>query len=251
MKLLDTIEGAMETVIEGLFRRGSRGSIQPVEIGRNLIRVMESQKRVSIARTYAPNCYDIYLHPDQWIVFRSMKNTLSKELKGFLEEKAEKEQLSFIGDLSIRFVEDTTLDVASIRVSAEYLEDNEDPTSVMPNSQPKTGASSHTMIYLGDSEMEQTPALDVQDTNGEVRVVPIHSDFSIGRTIQCSLTLNDHNVSRIHAWIHKRDKDWIISDNNSTNGTFVNGDQIKEHSLKLGDRVQIGTTIMIFEDQSL
>lgn len=44
MSILDRIENLMETVIEGLFRKSNKGRLQPVEIGKRLIKTMESQK---------------------------------------------------------------------------------------------------------------------------------------------------------------------------------------------------------------
>ena len=48
-------------------------------------------------------------------------------------------------------------------------------------------------------------------------------------------------VSGSHGSIQKSGSDWIIVDNNSTNGTFINDRRIQRESLKKGDRVRIAT----------
>lgn len=66
--------------------------------------------------------------------------------------------------------------------------------------------------------------------------------ITIGRSADADLCLDDTNVSRIHATIYReRDKIWII-DENSTNGTFVNGIKVPPEGkpLKHGDRIRIG-----------
>jgi hypothetical protein len=51
-------------------------------------------------------------------------------------------------------------------------------------------------------------------------------------------------VSRKHAQITIEEDQVTIEDLGSTNGTFVNGERISTSSIKLGDRVLIGTSIM-------
>ena len=48
-------------------------------------------------------------------------------------------------------------------------------------------------------------------------------------------------VSGSHGSIQKSGNDWIIVDNNSTNGTFINDRRIQRENLKKGDRVRIAT----------
>ncbi len=56
----------------------------------------------------------------------------------------------------------------------------------------------------------------------------------------------DQSISRLHASIlHDEGALWIV-DNGSTNGTLVNGNPIKRHALKAGDRIEIGGTELAF-----
>ncbi len=68
----------------------------------------------------------------------------------------------------------------------------------------------------------------------------------IGRDASSDIQLLDSEVSRVHAAIEGRTEGCQLVDLESSNGTFVNGQQIKEVLLRTGDRVQIGRTLMIF-----
>jgi len=65
-------------------------------------------------------------------------------------------------------------------------------------------------------------------------------ELIIGRDDDCGLTLNDHSISNHHAKIITLFNATYIEDMGSTNGTFVNGKQVKEHILRDGDVVTVG-----------
>jgi C4-dicarboxylate-specific signal transduction histidine kinase len=58
--------------------------------------------------------------------------------------------------------------------------------------------------------------------------------------------LHDTEVSRHHAEIRRVEGVCVISDLNSSNGTFVNGERIKQHRLASGDQLQLGGTLMLY-----
>ena len=62
----------------------------------------------------------------------------------------------------------------------------------------------------------------------------------IGRLANKEVILDDITVSRNHAFISVDDETVIISDENSTNGIFVNGELTDESVLMSGYRIQIG-----------
>ncbi len=62
----------------------------------------------------------------------------------------------------------------------------------------------------------------------------------IGRLANKEIILDDITVSRNHAFISVDDETVIISDQNSTNGIFVNGELTDESVLMSGYRIQIG-----------
>lgn len=68
----------------------------------------------------------------------------------------------------------------------------------------------------------------------------------LGRDSSSSIQLHDTEVSRHHAEIRRVENDYAISDLGSSNGTFVNGQRVRQHSLESGDQVQVGSTLMLY-----
>ncbi len=66
---------------------------------------------------------------------------------------------------------------------------------------------------------------------------------SIGRGSENTIVLESDSVSRRHARVEKRQNQWWACDLNSTNGTYVNHQQVKESVLVNGDLVKVGDTI--------
>ena len=75
----------------------------------------------------------------------------------------------------------------------------------------------------------------------------IKATLSLGRAESNTVTLKDAKVSRQHAQIQKQGEQYVLVDLNSANGTYVNGERIEEHVLSNGDEIQIGDTILQFQ----
>jgi len=63
--------------------------------------------------------------------------------------------------------------------------------------------------------------------------------FIIGRNATCNLTVESGRVSREHAEVVRHGSGYLIRDLHSTNGVYINGEQIEEHVLVDGDTVSI------------
>jgi hypothetical protein len=69
---------------------------------------------------------------------------------------------------------------------------------------------------------------------------------SIGRSTESSIFLDDVTVSRSHAQIQKEEKSFVLIDNSSLNGTYLNNISIEKNVLKSGDEIQIGKFHFVF-----
>jgi two-component system cell cycle response regulator len=74
---------------------------------------------------------------------------------------------------------------------------------------------------------------------------PIESDAFIGRSVEAHIRFADDGVSRKHALISTAGAEVRIEDLGSANGTLVNGQRVKNAILKDGDKIQIGSTIVL------
>ena len=76
--------------------------------------------------------------------------------------------------------------------------------------------------------------------------------LTIGREPGLDVWLNDPGVSRRHASAAPSDRGGIvITDLNSTAGSFVNGHRFDTHELTIGDRLQIGPFCFQFDGHAL
>ena len=71
---------------------------------------------------------------------------------------------------------------------------------------------------------------------------------NIGRADYNDLVVPDESVSTTHAKLQRREGVWVLVDLDSTNGTFVDGDQVRgETPLAPGANVRFGDVSMVFE----
>ena len=249
MGIIEKFERLIGTLIEGFFRRKIPKKIQPIEIGRALVASLEKNKQVSMARTYAPNHYVIYLNGEDLAHIRCVAATLTDELKGVLRDKAERDKLSFVGDLELEFREDGSLTMGAPRIVSSF---HEEEVSLMEE---KSYTDLDTRIFHITSPKKlnnKAPAetrLVVQSDGTSNRVIQMMDGLTVGRGPSCHLRLQDGNVSRVHARFYRQKGAWIIRDNHSTNGTFVNEEPVTRSVLRHGDKIQVGTTILIFKER--
>ena len=68
--------------------------------------------------------------------------------------------------------------------------------------------------------------------------------FVLGREPECEISIPSTGISKKHAQINVKDSQLVIEDLNSSNGTFIEGKQIKKEVLKHGDRVVLSDVIV-------
>jgi pSer/pThr/pTyr-binding forkhead associated (FHA) protein len=87
--------------------------------------------------------------------------------------------------------------------------------------------------------------LQIQNPNGNQEIL-LEKELSIGRTNLARLILEDAGLSRLNSTFELHNDEVWVYDENSTNGTFVNGEQVKEKRLQDGDEVKIGNETRIY-----
>jgi pSer/pThr/pTyr-binding forkhead associated (FHA) protein len=63
---------------------------------------------------------------------------------------------------------------------------------------------------------------------------------------ECGIFLDDVTVSRKHAELVQREGRWLVEDQGSLNGTFVNRKRVESAELDDGDELQIGKYRLTF-----
>jgi pSer/pThr/pTyr-binding forkhead associated (FHA) protein len=78
-------------------------------------------------------------------------------------------------------------------------------------------------------------------------IIPIQGNFYIGRGSENQFRLSDTRISRQHVCFKYAQGAWFIQDQNSKDGTFVNGQKVPATRLNPGDQIRIGDTEFIFQ----
>lgn len=78
-------------------------------------------------------------------------------------------------------------------------------------------------------------------------------EMVIGRDLECTVSVQDSKISRMHAKLNRLPSDdpkappkFVLTDLGSTNGSFVNGQKISQIELRHRDRIGIGSLVFGF-----
>jgi HD-GYP domain-containing protein (c-di-GMP phosphodiesterase class II) len=74
--------------------------------------------------------------------------------------------------------------------------------------------------------------------------------YSLGRSTNAEIPIEDQNVSRVHCRFEFRDGEWFVFDLDSSNGTYVNGERVRSRRLLIGDQVRLGACLLEFGEPS-
>jgi len=91
------------------------------------------------------------------------------------------------------------------------------------------------------------PRLILMFNKQVIREYPFLKDsITVGRAEDNTVVIDNLAVSSYHARIDRAGTDFILTDLQSTNGTFINENRVVTHKLAHGDNVSIGKHILLF-----
>jgi len=95
------------------------------------------------------------------------------------------------------------------------------------------------------------PNLFIYPKKDESFIFPLKQNkISIGRSADNDIAILDPYSSGRHSLIYPKDNHYVVRDNNSKNGTFLNGNKIQiETILNKGDEVLVGSTRIVFDQE--
>ncbi len=96
-------------------------------------------------------------------------------------------------------------------------------------------------------QLEIFPHLTVVKGKHVGQKYPLIGDRVVLGRRRGDLTIPDPEVSSTHCEIAKGGDSFFVRDLGSTNGTYVNGQVIREQKLRPGDQIGIGRTLLAFE----
>jgi hypothetical protein len=263
---LQSVEQALERMVENVFSRSSRTTLRPVELGRRLLRDIDDHRSVDVnGRRIVPNAFTFYLSPADHAGFKDIDTALRHELIEAAREYARDEGYHFVGPVSIAFEVDNNLKPGRFGIFSHLREAPLAAPVVpapvpapAPDAAPAPAAVAQATVaplapaVPAATEMPLpgftiTPAIDeapvpaaaaapvtpVQHSAPATIVLPSGQRLAvtahaitIGRLPECTIVLNDPNTSRRHAEIRRGLQGTTVVDLGSTNGTKVNGQRI-------------------------
>ena len=266
MNVLKSAERKLEGLVEGLLGRAFKASVQPVELAHKLAKEMGDHKTLSVSSVYVPNEYEIYLGKDDFEKLSSLGDALKTELANYLTAFARREGWTMVAAPRIELMADDDLrtgefGIATRTVSVEagagaevYAPASPAPAAAVaapapivprgPAVTPAAGASpAQTVLYERSAAVAaryglRGPGVDLELANAV---------SLIGRSRRCDVVLTDPNVSRQHAELRLTGSQVVLRDLGSTNGTRVNRRAVTQIVLQPGDRIEVGTTELVFE----
>lgn len=254
MGVARSIEQRLEGLVEGFFTKVFRSGLQPVEVGRRILREMAEGKTVSVNRVYAPNEFRVLMGPDDHSRFASMEAALVREFSELVIDQAKQNRWNLMGLPRISFTNVEGMGKGEFRVEASLSADADVPGPRVQTREPSAPDGSDTNAVSSDTAARMGLAhagaeLVVLDESGKPkeRISITRTPVVIGRLSTNDVVLADSNVSRRHAELRKDGDRWVVVDLGSTNGTVVNGKLAREHELDDGDRLSFGTSELLFK----
>ncbi|HET6687927.1 MAG TPA: DUF3662 and FHA domain-containing protein [Rubrobacter sp.] len=260
MGFLKHIEKRMESLVEGVFGRAFRRQIHPVEIAKGLTKQMDEGRMVSISRTYAPNDFTVHLSKEDTESIRAYQASLKDELIQYASTHAENKNYHLMTPPRIRFEIEDTLRFGEFGVTAKLTGGDGPREKGAPQD-----TSGQTRIFRTEEsaggEMDQgtaTISADEARRHGLAReIVEVvlgdekhqldgRGPWSVGRSQENDIVINDPNVSRRHARISRADSGFVVEDLGSTNGTMLDGAPIDRERIEGGDELTFGQSTARF-----
>ena len=255
MEFLGRIEIFLERLL-GRFAGSSRQrSVQPVEIGRHLVKIMLADRRVSTVDVYVPNQYRVYLSEKDWEKLEPLRRTITDDIRAYLSNRASRQGVKFAAPVQIEFEIEHGMQAGTLRGEALFKETVAEPCKTQgwggcSPSNSTNGTQVYTLPEVAESDsrasggLAELVVLDGPDRGGKwaLGTKPV----LLGRGLDQDVQLRDPGVSRHHAVIRLVQGRYWIEDSDSKNGIGVNSSLIKETVLADGDVIQVGNNRLQF-----
>lgn len=241
MSALSRFEQFMESLVEDSVARLFRSPVQPAEIAKRLERAMESHQTISVRRVIVPNVYRVFLNPRDFAAFQPIRTEVEREMATYLSELAGERNFTMLEHPRVEMAADPSVPSRTIQVVAETVEPN------------ATGSGS-TQVMSATAQIQSSPqivrrAVLLLDTPGGPHPIPLESTLlTVGRGLNNDIILEDTRVSRHHAQLRYKARRFWVTDLNSTNGTYINGERISEADLRNGDVLSLGGLELTFRE---
>lgn len=247
------IEDRMQSFVEGTFGKAFRRHVHPIEIAKALTRQMDEGRMISISRTYAPNDFTIHLSDEDAEGMEAYQESLKEELVQYVSTHGEEKQYHLVGPVQVGFTTEEGLKFGEFGVTARLAgggeqrergapSDTSGNTRIFRSEESTSDQPGSTEAISGEEAEEAGLAREVVElvVNGDAYPLQGSGPWSVGRSREGDIVVEDPNVSRKHARILREESGFVIEDAGSTNGTFLNSAPIERERIEDGDEITFG-----------
>jgi hypothetical protein len=209
------IEETCAAFIERAFANMFPSDLEPAQIARTLVAVMEPHTPQNESPLVAPSLYTVYVNPRDYERLSPHRAYLEQEWSALLRDVAAR--------VGIRFMTAFGAPAVTLRKDENVL-----PGAIDVDIPERTLINAYLLRVVKG----MPPGAEFR-VNGTAR---------LGRSRDNDIFIVDPSVSRHHAVLEMRDGKLVVRDTGSTNGTFVNGERVQLRTLQPGDVVAFGKT---------
>jgi hypothetical protein len=238
MSLLKKLEEKLENIFEKAFTRALRKKIEPLELASELERKIEETAVTDVKVPYAANAYTILVSRSDYLLLKPYLQEIQLELEDFVNRKADEIGVVLLGKSEVRFKIDSSIKPGETKIVPQVKKDE---FGGKADSVSLEGTKIIPVVEAREFGL-QAPEAVLEDLATGKRYHVFRFPFRIGRMEANDAVLDDPTVSRFHAEINKEGRHYYIRDLGSTNGTFVNGKEIRVKKLNANDIISCGNS---------
>lgn len=267
MDIFERLNKTFAVWYENLFGDAA-SDLRPKDVLRRIVGAMEDNRKEGLDnRVYVPNKYVLEIAFDsdeerEYLLAFLEKEELEAALRKYLAQNKYclRGQLDFTVEEVAREEGADKLrvkcrwDTSRPAVEAEPvpIQWEEQPRDAVPLAAVEDLTVAATDMY--EAGTVAPPVLEINHVDGSSEQVALAMpSFTIGRSKHAGNDLvieKDGMVSKRHARIELSAEGFAIEDTDSTNGVWVNGEQVASRLLRDGDLIRLGATELVFRESA-
>ncbi len=235
MRPLASLERFLERLFERPTARLLGARLEPVTLARRLERAIDEERRVGTDGLVAPTRLTVSVSPSDAAALGSVAG-LEDELAETALEHARRRGYRIPERPTVALVGDPSVEPGGIRVGVAFADARGPVDEALAR-------ADRTLVHPLPPVVPPGAVLRILAPGQPARDVPLDGrPLTIGRGQDAEIVIADPLVSRRHARLAPRGGRLVLSDLESTNGTRVNGEAVREAVVSPGDRVELGAT---------
>lgn len=255
MNLLARFEKVAEKLFTGAFKK-TTARLQPVEIAKELVKVMLEHKQVSVTQVYVPNIFRVFLHPNDWGPLASFGEAFLIEVAKYIYAEGQRQGYTFLTKPVVEIFADDQVEACQMIIEVDFddlivvewqndLEETQDEQEWREQTNIHREAVETNRGYAKEDGRNPEYYLEVIEGKNLGKRFPLEEGaVCLGRHSQCEIVLTDPEISRRHLKLTVEEAGWFLDDLGSMNGTWVNGQRVMRQTVAPGDKIQIGQTVL-------